>query len=199
VWCPTRKRWLEGAAAISSLLGLRGHGIDPAEVIPSDFVPVVRRYRTVQVAPDGTVAGDPVPDTPGHRLDVRLARRALTFLGREQWDDYDRWLAVGMSLRQLGPDGFELWDEWSRHSRKYVSGETAHKWTTLTPGPEAGGVTLGTLFRLAMDAGWGGPASALEESDPETGIRITISRSGRRGTITFPMRLTPSKARGAQR
>lgn len=45
-------------------------------------------------------------------------------------DDYERWVQVGMALKQ---SGFELtaWDSWSRSSSKYVEGECEKKWNSF--------------------------------------------------------------------
>jgi Primase C terminal 2 (PriCT-2) len=89
---------------------------------------------------------------------------------------------VGMALRELDDDGLNLWDEWSQWSDyKYDPAALAEKWTTFLAGDECGGVTLGTLFHVAMEAGWPGPSDVIEEHDGAITRRIDLKR--RRGTI----------------
>lgn len=53
------------------------------------------------------------------------------------------WLGVGMAIcSALGDAGFRLWEEWSRGSSKYKSGECEDKWKTFDPN---GALTIGSL------------------------------------------------------
>lgn len=71
----------------------------------------------------------------------------------------DQWLHIGMALHACDwrrPDGsdasWELWLEWSRRGRTKFQGEAdlATRWRSFG----RHGVTLGTLFHLAEQAGW---------------------------------------------
>jgi hypothetical protein len=77
---------------------------------------------------------------------------------------YEEWLRVGMALQEgLGTAGFGLWDDWSSLGRKYAGrGDLLSHWRSLRPG---GGVGLGTLFKMARDAGWEGLSAAEEFGD----------------------------------
>jgi hypothetical protein len=91
-------------------------------------------------------------------------REALQFLGEEFSDDYDRWLRVGMALRQLGDQGLAIWHEWSAGSPKYEPDVLDAKWETFEPagnemkpaflGGRASLVGLGTIFKAAAENGW---------------------------------------------
>ena len=80
---------------------------------------------------------------------------------------YDQWISVGMALHhELGPEGFEVWDEWSRRSPKYTTERYGReRWRSFGKG---GGrqVTARSLVRLAHEHGAhitiGGPASVEE-------------------------------------
>ena len=68
---------------------------------------------------------------------------------------YDDWIKIGMAIHaELGAGAQGVWDYWSRKGSKYC-GEAAiaSHWRSF----DGGGVTGGTLFRLAMDAGWRPP------------------------------------------
>jgi hypothetical protein len=70
------------------------------------------------------------------------------------------WLAVACSIKNaLGDSGFQIFDSWSATApEKYDAGETRKLWDTITAG---GGVTVGTLFHRAEDAGWINPTGRL--------------------------------------
>lgn len=202
VWSPKRKLWRAGDGAIDALLSLRGKPADIATIVPADFVvggrkkpgtprsqkpknfgpasipPSRREAVAVPIRHGGAGGGD---------RELRLARVALQF-HRNDDDDYDDWLAIGMALRNLADEeaAFALWDEWSAGSGKYDDNLTADKWASLRPADERGGIGLGTLFRLAMDAGWPGPA--FDESEDPRGVRRRTHWSRRRGTIVVPAR-----------
>lgn len=63
---------------------------------------------------------------------------------------YADWLAVGMALHDWDERrGLPVWLEWSRKGSKYLEGELEMKWKTFHK--QVGGVTIGTLFRMAGD------------------------------------------------
>jgi hypothetical protein len=174
VWSPKRQLWRDGEAAVKSLLKLRGRPVDPATIMPSDFDPETRRSRIIhpaQLVDEAPIVGW------RHGHDVLMACDALSHLGDEYRNDYQEWLRVGMALRQLGPDGFALWDAWSRPSPKYEAGATTAKWASMAPGTASGGVTLGTLFMLASKEGWNGfhTETTLPEGTPAV-IRDAFAR-----------------------
>jgi hypothetical protein len=83
---------------------------------------------------------------------IGRAFKALSMLNPERADNYDGWTRVGMCLRELGPLGLTLWDEWSKKSAKFQPGACAHKWETFST--DEGDLTLATLFFMAeQDAG----------------------------------------------
>lgn len=115
----------------------------------------------IAAAPDW-VLGAPRPErgqrdreastgTKWSQSDPERVRSALPFVDA---DEYETWLHVGMALHEASggsDEGFELWDEWSQRSDKYDSDAMTEKWESFSPG---GGITLGTLFELAKQAGW---------------------------------------------
>ena len=72
-------------------------------------------------------------------------------------ETYDRWIAIGAALYHAtdgSPEGFSLWDTWSRQSDTY-DGATHSKWETFGSRPGAG---AGTVFHWAEKSspGWRG-------------------------------------------
>ncbi len=91
------------------------------------------------------------PSAPPHRSSgsgdtVQWASELLDKLSPARADDYGQWIAVGMSLSQLGAPGLQLWDEWSKRSPKYSAGVCERKWLTFK---RSDGVTLGSLYAWA--------------------------------------------------
>ena len=69
---------------------------------------------------------------------------------------YEEWTMVGMGLKQAG---FPVtsWEQWSaRDGGRYHRGECARKWGSFHG--NANPVTENSIFKLARDHGWAGPA-----------------------------------------
>jgi Virulence-associated protein E-like domain/Primase C terminal 2 (PriCT-2) len=77
------------------------------------------------------------------------AQRALSKLKQWRVEDYDSWIHVGMCLRELGPEGLKMWDDWSKKSDKYRPGSCFDKWQTFAPGGDGDTLSLKTLFYWA--------------------------------------------------
>lgn len=98
----------------------------------------------------------PVPE-----ITLEVAKQAL---GKIDPDcPYFEWLEIAAALRhQFSPaqaeEAFELFDDWSSFGSKYEGEEdTRAKWDSLRPTPVGRlPVTIRTLLRRAMDAGWNG-------------------------------------------
>lgn len=107
------------------------------------------------------------PREPGNTERLGLAldqvKRAIGQLDPDL--DYENWLRVGMALHhELGPEGFQLWDEWSSRGQKYRGSDNLMThWRTFGRG-RGEPVTMRTVGKLLgrpLDAG---PAS-VEEFD----------------------------------
>ena len=66
-------------------------------------------------------------------------------------DDYETWISVGMALQHEGYS-CAVWDEWSRKSKKYHSGECPKKWRSFQGDPRP--ITGATITDLAKRGGW---------------------------------------------
>lgn len=66
----------------------------------------------------------------------------------------EEWIAIGMALHNFDPGdtGLDLWECWSRGSDKYKPGHCERNWRTFAA--KDGGVGVGTLIKLAQEAGW---------------------------------------------
>lgn len=77
---------------------------------------------------------------------------------------YEEWTMVGMGLKQAG---FPVtsWEQWSaRDGGRYHRGECTRKWGSFHG--NANPVTENSIFKLARDHGWAGPAGyALDWND----------------------------------
>lgn len=123
----------------------------PTSVNPIGEETLRRLKATVDQAkkrPDGK------PSTAPPALDGQAkVESALCFVSADI--GYDDWIKIGMAVHaELGPGAFHVWDAWSAKSAKYP-GEKALRghWKSFAPG----GVTGGTLYALANEAGWQPP------------------------------------------
>ena len=169
VWCPRRDEWLDGYEAIGAILHVRGRDVPVSTVVPPDF----------DVVPEKAGGTKGPRQVPSRTRDAILAEDALKHLGPGFADDYDNWVRVGMCLSQLGDAGLALWHAWSERSDKYEPTVLDEKWGGFTPSE---GLTLGSLFKWAEDAGWEGL-----QSHP------SARNTRRRGTITIRV---PAAGRG---
>ncbi|GLC93992.1 hypothetical protein Tamer19_34000 [Cupriavidus sp. TA19] len=81
-------------------------------------------------------------------------------------DDYMIWRNVGMAVKSLRWQcGEELFREWSKTSDKYDDAGYAQLWNSITPD---GGISIGTLWHHAEEAGWTPPRHARDgHTDPD--------------------------------
>lgn len=63
----------------------------------------------------------------------------------------ERWVKMGAAIKtELGEDGFELWDEWSKNSDNYQASAAKATWRSLKPGF----ITLASLVYEAREGGY---------------------------------------------
>lgn len=76
-------------------------------------------------------------------------------------DDRETWVTMGMAVKsELGNDGFDLWDSWSKGSDRYQRNAAISVWRSIKP---HGGITVRTLFKTAREYGWqGAPVTAAQ-------------------------------------
>jgi len=140
----------------------------PAEGFPVENegtlaeVPIWLFERTVE-----QVVEKPIPPAEGRTIDlgedavpatwsevVSAVRSIDPDCGR------DDWVRVGMAIHKIDADqrGYDLWNSWSSKSAaKYNATEMPSQWKSFKdthPNP----VTVGTLFKLAYNAGWTRPS-----------------------------------------
>ena len=66
--------------------------------------------------------------------------------------DRDIWLRMGMAVKsELGDEGFDIWDTWSRSGESYDARDAKDVWKGIRAN---GKVTGGTLFHEAKARGW---------------------------------------------
>ena len=94
---------------------------------------------------------------------------------------YQEWLTVGMGLKEAGMP-VTAWEQWSaRDGSRYHKGECARKWESFRGSPAP--VTANSIFKLARDHGWTGPADV--ELDWNDEIRVGPA-SGVEGRVVDP-------------
>ena len=80
---------------------------------------------------------------------LQTIEHALTFIDAT---DRKTWTDCGMGIKnELGEAGFDAWDRWSATADSYRARDAAASWKSFKSG---GGITIATLFKLAMDNGY---------------------------------------------
>jgi hypothetical protein len=107
--------------------------------------------------------------------DQRIAD-ALRFINA---DDRDAWVTVGMALHHhLGNAGREMWDHWSRGSDKFDSQDQHRTWRAFG---KRSGITIASLFHLALRGGWRPQPHSAEEREVWRAAGIALRRWRRTG------------------
>lgn len=133
---------------------------DPGAIIKTGEVrPFTARAEAMKpAAPAAPKVATKSTSKPSTAPDPAVIRSAVAVLdaGCPRAD----WLAIGCAIKNaLGDSGFQIFDSWSATApTKYDAGETRKLWNTIEAD---GGVTVGTLFHRAEDAGWINPAGRL--------------------------------------
>jgi hypothetical protein len=110
----------------------------------ADFERLTENLRAERVAQVSTIGHS----NGYHGSDYEEAADALRRLAAWRCDDRDEWIRIGHALKAgLGDTGLELWDQWSRGSRKYQPGDCEARWKNLRPST----VTLATLIWRAHE------------------------------------------------
>lgn len=103
--------------------------------------------------------------------DIERIREALHVIPAS---DRDTWVKMGMAVKsELGENGFDLWDTWSRTADNYDPKAAQTTWRSITPD---GGVTVGSLFHEARQHGF----RANGESRPRPASSEEIAERDRR-------------------
>ena len=85
---------------------------------------------------------------------------ALRFLDA---NDRDQWVRIGMAIKsELGDAGWSAWADWSERGHSYKERDARAVWRSIKA---SGGIRIGTLYKLARDAGWKGEEPAMSDAD----------------------------------
>lgn len=78
---------------------------------------------------------------------IEKAKKALYTLPSDFYEDYFKWVNVSLALYELGEDGFNLWNEWSKQSKKYDPTACRERWDKMKPRK----ISIGSLFYWAKE------------------------------------------------
>jgi hypothetical protein len=126
----------------------------PREVMPIAPAVLNRLRATVDQAKGAHTRSTPAP-LPASDERAKL-ESALAYVSADC--GYDDWLRVGMAIHAaLGEDGLRVWDYWSSKSSKYGGlKDLEGHWKSFG----GGGITVATVYRMAVDSGWRPPRPA---------------------------------------
>lgn len=84
-------------------------------------------------------------------LSLKTIKRVLSVL--QHWaDDHDLWLRVGMALKhELGEEGWEAFDEWSKNGAGYNEKENRARWKSFGRNRFKRPVTMRSLVKAALE------------------------------------------------
>lgn len=92
---------------------------------------------------------------PQMDLTYEQCERTLAYLDPNDFD-YDQWIGAGMAIWHQfdgGPEGLDLWNQWSSRSDKYQSGYGDAKWRSFASHTYGGEPrTFASLYKLAKGA-----------------------------------------------
>jgi len=78
-----------------------------------------------------------------YRFNFFKAESLLALLDPSYYNDYEKWIRIGMALKQYGPECFILFKEFSQQSHKYDAKECEEKWRSF---PDDAQVSCQTLI-----------------------------------------------------
>ena len=136
---------------------------DPAEIPDSVLARIAALDGRNDAATDRT--SDVALDLISDALAQLNPKRA------DRYSDDGGWLDVGMAICHAtggSDDGLQLWDEWSKNSRKYEPGVCAEKWASFGGGNgHAKPLTVASLIRWAKQDSphWASPQNSYRRAD----------------------------------
>ena len=136
----------KGMPVLSKIL----HSVDEAKPMPIEAL-FKQLDVWVEDAPSQAV------ESKAESTNVSELRSALSAI--QVADDRDTWLKIGMAIHHSFPDhdGYQLWEKWSKQSKKFNSKDQRKNWDSFKPG---GTRTVKTIYKMARESGWQPPTKA---------------------------------------
>ena len=113
---------------------------------------------TPRATPTTTATATATPAPTANKTQIDDFRALCSCLSVSQLDNYSTWIKIGMILNSVGAP-LSLWEEVSKRSKKYQTGECAKKWRSFTRKCH----TIGSLFVLAKE----GSPEMLDRISPD--------------------------------
>ncbi len=114
--------------------------------------------------------GEVQPEVAPEKLQAELDTATHALQAIDPDIEREVWLSLGMAFKaSFGAAGWLPWFNWSAGGRKFVPGDCEKVWRSF----QGTGVTLGTVFHHAREAGWGGTTRG--PSEPRTSAQEDFS------------------------
>lgn len=126
---------------------------------------------------------------------INKIREAISFIP----PDLPRpdWVRIGMAVKsELGDEGFDLWNEWSRGAESYKAASAKATWRSIKA---SGGIGIGTLFHEAGASGWRDNDQHQEPSTQEIEARRRAKAEREATAIAEQRRIAAGHKRAATR
>ena len=146
--------------------------------------PGVAENPSPRVFRNYTLAGQPKPERerPGLLcaaapvLPKERREEILSALERVSPDDRQVWLDVGMAIQSEAPgmEGYNLWRVWSElndAAGKFSEPDLERVWRSF----KGSGIGVGTLFKMAYNAGWSGAPAVLRPAGGGDGPEVVVA------------------------
>jgi P4 family phage/plasmid primase-like protien len=76
-------------------------------------------------------------------IEKNFLKEILYNLDIKRCNNYDNWIKSGMAIKSSNPECFDIWDEWSKQSKKYDAKICYTKWNSFDKNGE---ITFGSLL-----------------------------------------------------
>ena len=176
--------WLEGERAVERLLAVLG---DDSKEVLAMYALASKEDKGAK----GSKASRLSTSTrPASKPDSETVRAALAMIPNNDEVHYDTWLNVGLGVNDWDQEeGLDRWIEWSARAKtKHVEATCREKWGSFSPG---GGITIGTIFYYAEQAGWVPPWKGTgQEADRGDGTACRTVTLTKGGVVTLAVGLS---------
>lgn len=112
--------------------------------------------------------GQPKPEPPSDPITPQTIEDLRSALGALDSDDRDLWVRMGLALRTLGDDGYDLWEEWSQSGVKWDPHNDPETWKSFKPDRTG----YKAVFAEAKRQGWVNPAAAPPPGELFADVKI---------------------------
>lgn len=100
--------------------------------------------------------------------DLKILNNIMKLINPKRFDDYNTWIDIGMALKNENYNSFNIYDKYSKLSKKYVSrDDVLSYWNHFSSSRNDRGFTIGTLLMYAKQDSPNEYYKLFSSSDPK--------------------------------